>query len=157
MADKKICMFTGHRAIPTAHITSLSVRLDHTIENVISKGYTTFCAGGAVGFDTLVALKIIERKRKGENLRLCLYLPCKGQDSLWSDGMRKTYRYILENADEIKYSYDDYVKGCMQKRNRQMVDDSSLCVAYCGTDKGGSRYTIKYAEKKGIPVINLYN
>ena len=43
----------------------------------------------------------------------------------------------------------------MFKRNRYMVDHSDICVCYCTSGEGGTAYTVRYAEKKEIPIVNL--
>ena len=154
--ERRICMFTGHRSIEERHASELPQRVDELLEKLISEGYTEFRAGGAIGFDTLAALKVLEKKKKYGFVRLHLYLPCHGQEKSWSDSQKNAYRYILDNADSTQYSYDTYVRGCMHKRNREMVNGSELCVAYCGSDKGGTAYTVDYAKKKGVRVINLF-
>ena len=152
----KICMFTGHRKIEPRHAQNLSQRLDLLLEGLIEEGYTEFCAGGAVGFDTVAALKVIEKKKKYGFVKLHLYLPCHDQDRSWSYNMKRAYNYVLENADTIRYACETYTRGCMQQRNRAMVDDSEACIAYCGSSSGGTFYTVSLANQKGIKVINLY-
>ena len=36
-----------------------------------------------------------------------------------------------------------------------MVDSSAVCIAYCTRKTGGTAYTVRYALKKGLQVINL--
>ena len=43
----------------------------------------------------------------------------------------------------------------MHKRNRHLVDNSSVCVCYLAKDSGGTDYTVGYARLKGLKVINL--
>ena len=43
----------------------------------------------------------------------------------------------------------------MQKRNRHLVDNSSLCISYLTSDSGGTAYTVDYAKANGLKVINL--
>ena len=53
---------------------------------------------------------------------------------------------------------DHYGPGCMQRRNRYMVDHSALLIAvYDGRKTGGTYYTVKYAKSldKDIRIINL--
>jgi hypothetical protein len=38
-----------------------------------------------------------------------------------------------------------------------MVHESSACIAYCKRNSGGSAYTVAYAQKMGLSVINLAN
>ena len=109
-----------------------------------------------MGFDTLAAFAVLEKKKKYGFVRLHLFLPCHGQDRGWPENMRMAYRHVLDNADSVRYAYDQYVSGCMYKRNRDMVNGSQLCVAYCGSSRGGTAYTVGYARKKGVRVINLF-
>ena len=41
------------------------------------------------------------------------------------------------------------------KRNRHLVDGSSVCIAYLTQEKGGTAYTVNYAKQKEVQVINL--
>lgn len=43
----------------------------------------------------------------------------------------------------------------MFKRNRHLVDNSSICIAYLTEETGGTAYTVKYANQKGVRVINI--
>ena len=45
---------------------------------------------------------------------------------------------------------DHYHPGVYQQRNVWMVDHSSRVIAYYNGTAGGTRNTIRYAEKKGI-------
>ena len=65
------------------------------------------------------------------------------------------YENILNRSDYYFYVSQSYHRGCMQQRNRRLVDDSELCVAYCTQATGGTAYTVQYAEKKGVKVRNL--
>lgn len=153
----RICAFTGHRTVSRIHVNSLMDRLDGTIESLIADGYTDFRTGGALGFDTLAALKIIEKKKKYGYIRLHLCLPCHAQDKGWDRRSKDTYSFIMENADTVRYSSEEYTRGCMHKRNREMMDGADICVAYHnGSQRGGTAYTVGYAAKKGIRIVNLF-
>ena len=155
MEREWICCFTGHRKIDGVAMQELSTLLDGVIDRLIAAGVTVFRTGGAVGFDTLTALKVIERKERHPTLILELYLPCRNQADGWGERSRAYYDYILQNADHVEYLFDSYVKGCMLARNRRMVDGSQFCIGYCVSERGGSAYTLDYAKKKGVRVINL--
>ena len=43
----------------------------------------------------------------------------------------------------------------MFKRNRYLVDHSSLCICYLTRQTGGTAYTFNYAKNKGIEIINI--
>ena len=53
------------------------------------------------------------------------------------------------------YTAQQYARGCMHKRNRHLVDNSSVCVCYLNRESGGTAYTVDYAEKQGLEIINL--
>jgi uncharacterized phage-like protein YoqJ len=151
----KICMFTGHRIINARHISTLPHRLDDLLEQLIAHGYTEFRAGGAIGFDTVAALKVLERREHDPSLSLELCLPCRDQTHGWDARSREYYEYILTHADRVSYVQEAYTKGCMLARNRMLVDGSQFCIGYCTSERGGSAYTLDYAKKKGLRVINL--
>ena len=155
MASNWICCFTGHRNIDGATLAQLSRLLDSVLDRLIADGVTVFRTGGAVGFDTLAALKVLERRASIPTISLELYLPCRDQADAWGERSREYYDYILAEADRVEYLYDAYVKGCMLARNRRLVEGSQFCIGYCTSARGGSAYTLDYAKKKGLRVINL--
>lgn len=43
----------------------------------------------------------------------------------------------------------------MHKRNRHLVNDSSVCVCYQTRLGGGTAYTVGYAKEKGLAIIDV--
>ena len=125
------------------------------IEQLRAQGVTVFRNGGAIGFDTVSALKVIEAKKQYPRIRLEMYLPCRNQSDYWSDVQKEIYRFILSQADRVVYISEHYTRFCMLERDRRMVDGSDLCIAYCLHSDGGTGYTCKYALKQNVPVLNL--
>jgi len=82
-------------------------------------------------------------------------LPCKNQDELWTDEQKKLYRDLLTEADEVIYVSEEYTDGCMKKRNRYMVDQSAHCICAHLYPMSGTEQTIKYAQRKGLRIINV--
>ena len=149
----KICAFTGHRNIPYNDIIPMPEKLGDIIEDLISKGYGEFRCGGAQGFDTIAALKVLEAKKDHPHVRLALFLPCKDQARAWSNGAKAIYERIISMADSVVYSAESYKTGCMHARNRAMINGADICVAYCKSSKGGTAYTVSYAKNHGIEII----
>ena len=56
------CCFTGHRNLPEGERTRIEARLESAIAGFVQRGYRTFCAGGALGFDTLAAQTVLRLK-----------------------------------------------------------------------------------------------
>ncbi len=153
--DGKICCFTGHRKIDDREIVNIPSQLDRELLRLYSLGVREFRAGGAIGFDTLAALKVIALRKTHPDVRLSLILPCRDQDSRWSTYDRSTYRYIIECSDSVLYIENTYTPDCMHRRNRALVRGADYCIAYVARDEGGSAYTLRLARREGLRVINL--
>ena len=156
METDLVCCFTGHRKISENHILKLPEVLSHVLDTLIANGVRTFRAGGAIGFDTLCALKVLEKKKSYPEVRLELCLPCRDQTNGWSEREKYIYNYVLERSDKVRFAEERYVSGCMYKRNRMLVDGADYCVAFLAKSEGGTAYTAKYALSKGVELINLF-
>lgn len=151
----KTCCFTGHRDIPTGAYQLIFNKTEETVERLIKKGYLYFGAGGALGFDTIAAFTVLQLKERHPDIRLILVLPCYSQTRGWSSEDVKNYEDIKRKADKVVYTSEEYSRGCMHKRNRHLVDNSSACIAYLTESKGGTAYTVDYATKHGLFVFNI--
>lgn len=149
--------FTGHRQIEQRLALRLPALLDRVIRELYDRGARTFLTGGAQGFDTVAALKVLEWKEVHPDIRLELILPCRDQTNGWSEAGIRTYRYILRQADDHRFLFDSYVDGCMLERDRRLVAESDICVAFCTRSRGGTAYTYAQALRNGLEVINLYD
>ena len=147
--------FTGHRFIRRNSALMIPTRLKAILEELITRGAYRFRAGGAIGFDTIAALCVLELKEKYPDIKLELVLPCRNQSASWTDYEKKVYNYILSAADSAEYVTDTYTNWCMHERNRRLVNESQVCIAYLTESRGGTAYTYNYALKKGLEVINI--
>ena len=149
------CCFTGHRDIPPEILPALAAKLEAAILELIADGIRYFYAGGALGFDTLAPENVLRLPDHFPQLQLILALPCREQTRGWFAASVKRYESILRRANEVVYTSEHYTRGCMQRRNRFMVDHSAVCVAYCTRATGGSAYTLQYARKAGLRILLL--
>lgn len=156
MRGQTVC-FTGHRKIPPLQKVSIRRELKKTLVMLIEKGYCFFGAGGALGFDTLAALTVLELKNDFPQIKLILVLPCLSQADRWEEKDKAVYEDIKNKADKVVYTSQEYTRDCMFKRNRHLVDGSSVCVCYLTERSGGTAYTVDYARKQGLTVINVAN
>ena len=108
-----------------------------------------------MGFDTIAAFAVLKLKERYPDIRLILVLPCFSQTRGWSQEDIEIYDDIKQKADKVVYTSQEYTRGCMHKRNRRLVDDSRYCICYLAERSGGTAYTVEYAQKKGLTVINL--
>ena len=155
MNRETTCSFTGHRNIALANIKNLEFSLETAVSALIDQGFTEFFSGGALGFDQLAARTVLKLKKTCPDVRLSMILPCKNQDKFWSAQEKENYRELLFLSDKIVYTSEGYHKGCMQKRNRYLVDSAGCILAYLNHATGGTKYTVNYAEETGVPVLFL--
>ena len=78
----------------------------------------------------------------------------EGQELKWPASEQEQYHSILRRADEVVYVSRAYHSDCMLKRNRYMVEHSSVLLAvYNGKWRSGTAATIRYAQKMGREII----
>lgn len=154
MKPKTVC-FTGHRTIPREDLGNVSRKLEEILIELIENGAENFVAGGALGFDTMAAEKVIKLREYYPNVKLILALPCLSQTRGWKLYDKMKYDKIKNTADEVVYTSQEYDRGCMFKRNRYMVDRSDVCICYLKKETGGTAYTVKYARQKNREIISL--
>lgn len=142
--------FTGHREMPEA--TSAEYRTivrdtQNAIVAAIERGATDFYDGGAQGYDLLCAELVLLLKTRYPQIRLHLVLPYAGS----ARGER--YAKVLEGADEVIELFSRYHRGCMMIRDRRLVEEGELCIAYLRKQEGGTYYTVTTARQQEREVI----
>ena len=144
------CSFTGHRILKKDFN---SEKLFNVIEKIIESGYRTFLVGMAWGFDLKVFETLLNFKNK--NIDIIAYVPCENQERYFKNSEKEKYLEYLKKADKVVYVSDKYFDGCMQKRNRYIVDNSSILVAYLYSNMGGTKNAVSYAQKQGKNIIYI--
>lgn len=147
-----VCTFSGHREVYQANIAD---KLDEAISRIIKNDDCfRFLVGGMGDFDGMCSSAVRRAKRNYPNkqISLELILPYLTQE-------------LNENKSYYEISYDDVVvpielagvhyKSAITKRNRWMVDKSDWMIAFVYRDFGGAYTSLRYAEKKGLQIINL--
>ncbi len=147
------CSFTGHRNIPRPQYHEIADRLREKITRLYGIGVRHFIAGGAMGFDLIAAVVVLDFKKTHSDITLELAIPCPKHNASWDMSDRELFKTVCEAADEVNIISPEYDRGCMFRRNRYMVDKSEYLIAYCTRTTGGSYYTVNYAEKKGINIL----
>ena len=140
----KNCVFTGHRDLGDDFSKHL---LKKTVEALIKSGVTTFYNGMAIGFDLISAETVLSLRKKYPQVKLIACVPCYGQEKYFSDADKKRYVKILKKADETVVLSDHYYQGCMQNRDKYMVERADVMIAYCTKATGGAAYTVKIFKK----------
>lgn len=152
--DMSVC-FTGHRLIPRQELPALTIRLDAVLETLYQRGFRDFFSGAALGFDMLAAEAVIHLKELHPDVNLRLAIPCSTQSDRWTAADCARYERMLYHADTTHVLSREYYSGCMQVRNRFMVDRSAFCLCYLTHLKGGTMSTVAYAVEQSCPLLNL--
>lgn len=145
------CSFSGHRIVAKNFNKE---ELKKTVYNAINDGFSCFLIGMAIGFDTL-CFKVLREIRSENDIKIIACVPCKDQAEFFNRAQKKEYEELLSSADHVVCLAENYYDGCMQERNKFMVDNSSLLICYLKTNRGGTYSTVKYAVEKGVKVIYL--
>ncbi len=149
------CCYTGHRDIPYEDFPAVYKKVLKKTEELISEGICHFYTGGAVGFDMIALEALTELKKVYPHISIHIIIPCEGHTRHWGENMKDKFSRLSQYADEVKCLSPFYFDGCMQVRNRYLVEHSCCCIAYLKRISGGSAYTVNYAEKSGLTVINI--
>ena len=142
------CCFTGHRPnkLPWGEderdprCLALKARLSELLEDCYRQDY-----GEAV----------LALREKHPDVTLEAAIPCEEQAARWKERDRNRYFGLVERCDLETMVQHRYTSGCMQRRNRYMVDRSSLVLAVYDGMLGGTMYTLTYAMRQGVRVVTM--
>lgn len=163
MERETTCCFTGHRPDKLPWQTeetdprclALKNELNDTLEVAYNEGYRHFICGMALGCDLYFGEAVVALRQKHPDVTLEAAVPCEEQADRWSEAEQTRYWRLLELCDYETMVQRHYTRGCMLRRNRYMVDRSSLLLAAFDGTAGGTMYTVSYAMKKGLVIRGL--
>ena len=163
MSNIMACMFTGYRPQKFSFNFSeddkdyleFENELMDSIIAIYDAGAKRFYCGCAMGFDLLAAEIVLLLKERNPEIELYCFVPFEGQEKTFTSYWKEKYKLVLNGADDIKILCEHYYKGCYQQRNQEMVNNSSIVLTYFDGQSGGTGQTIKYAQKKGLKIINI--
>ena len=143
--------FIGHRTINASYTHER--KLEDIVKKMLhNKKYVEFYLGRNGDFDILAAsvIKCAQSSLGHENSSLILVQPYAMKDDV----------YFEKFYDEISYpiSNKTHHKAAITERNKWMIDNADFLIAYVELNRnGGAMTTLKYAQKKGLKIINLAN
>ncbi len=147
----KTCAVTGHRVLTSDFNIQT---LEEIIKETILEGYDTFLVGMALGFDSY-CFRLLEQIRKEIKIKLVACIPCVNQSEKFSAIDKKEYNRMVNSADYVVLLNKDYTPSCMFKRNKFMVDNSSVLISYLHSAKGGTKNTVEYALRMGKTIKSI--
>ncbi len=162
MEKKQICAFTGLRPekLPVLTDTTsheyavLRQRIKNEVYRLITEdNVSTFLCGMARGIDLICGRIVLELKEQHPDITIESVIPYEEQAAAWSESDRDEYFDIAEHCDIETMLQTQYTRGCLQKRNRYLVDNADIVLAVWNGTSGGTAYTVSYAQKKGKTLV----
>ena len=162
MADwEHCCCFTGHRpqSLPWGtreqdpRCLELKLELAARLEGIYETGYRRFLCGMALGCDMYFAEAVLALRDSHPDVRLEAVIPCGSQPDRWNLAQRQRYNSLLDRCDKVTVLQIHYTPDCMLRRNRYMVEHSSLLLACYNGYPGGTQSTLLYAQRQGLQTI----
>ena len=148
--NKRVC-FAGHREVYQREINE---KVKNIIADLARQGSIEFLTGGMGKFDRICSGAVRSTKKDFPNMKLWLVLP------YMLKSINTQRDYFCELYDEIILpdgSENAHRKAAITMRNRWIVEQSGIMLAYVGRSFGGAYQTIRYAQKHGgVEIINLY-
>lgn len=144
--------FIGHRKVFAKIIDE---KLADAIQTEIANGCREFTMGTHGEFDKL-ALKTYSRLRKTyDNFEIEVVITSLNavkKDSGFDTFPYKDVKTVMYEIEETHY------KRQITLSNRKMLDtcDTLICYADTSAYSSGAKTALRYAEKKGIKIVNLY-
>lgn len=158
------CCFTGHRPekLPWRYneddprCKRLKIKLYDIVDALYFSGIRHFICGMAKGCDMFFAEAVLKLRKEHPEVSIEAAIPCLSQTINWKDKEIRRYNDIIMQCDYKTLVQKEYTKDCMLKRNKYMVDNSSVLVAVYDGKMGGTAYTVNYAQKRNLEIIEVY-
>ncbi len=151
MLNTFTCALLGHRDF-CMHIRC-EKRMEELLRQLLKENeYVEFLVGRNGEFD-IFAASCVRRAKKNfgdDNSALVLVLPYETAEFL------KNEEYFEKYYDEIEVFDASHYKSAIYERNCNMVDRADLIICYVENKSGGAYKAMRYAEKMGKKIINLF-
>jgi hypothetical protein len=147
----KTC-FIGHRDIIQKDLYS---KLLTAIQNQVAKNCKIFTMGTHGNFDRL-ALSIC-KKLKTTNKNICIEVVITTPNFLTKD--KDINEQVYKDVETVMYEIEDiHFKQRIILSNKKMIDtcDTLICYIDPSIKKSGAKTALRYAEKHGLKIINLF-
>ena len=135
--------FCGHREVQEPE--KVQKWLHETVSGLILEGADVFYLGGYGGFDRMALTVVNKAKEAHTGVRAILVLPYLDR-SMDLDAYDGSIYPPLEKVPR---------RFAISRRNRWMVDQADVVVAYVIHEWGGAATTLRYAEAKKKTIIRF--
>ena len=138
-----VVTFCGHKQVENED--QVRQWLENAVDGLIREGADVFYLGGYGGFDRMALTVVNEAKEAHPGVRAILALPYldRSMDLDAYDGS------IYPPLEKVPRRY------AISRRNRWMVDQADVVVAYVIHEWGGAAMTLRYAEAKKKTIMRF--
>ena len=151
----KTCCFTGPRPknYPWGRDKECEAKIEEklkiAVQEAVERGYRHFISGMSAGIDLLAAKIVLQLREDMSEMGIVLEaaIPFPSQFKRWKEETKREYEIILSQCDKVHYIADAFSLEAYKKRDKYMVDKSSLLIAVEGKPNGGTARTIAYARE----------
>ena len=163
----KVCSFTGHRPSKfkfkynedDIECIKLKAKLIDEIEKLYFKGIKIFLTGCAMGVDIWCGEIVLQLMKEYNDIQLFCVLPCNNHYENWSENYKNRLKNLMGNCTKNILVQKDYTDDCFFKRNKYLVDKSSVVLGVYDINltKSGTKNTLKYAinQNKEVIILNI--
>lgn len=145
--------FIGHRQI---FATNISQRLIEAIQNEIDNGCFSFTMGTHGEFDKLALQSCRKLRNEYPQLQIEVVLTSLHTIQKSDDWDSSPYSDVSTVMYDIEQAY---FKQRITLSNRKMIDtcDTLICYVNEKVSRSGAKTAMRYAKRKGLRIINLYD
>jgi len=133
----------------------LKQRIYKEIKRLCEEGSVEFYCGMALGVDIWCAEAVLDIQKQFPKVELIAVIPCKTQSSVWGEKDQARYNDIIAKCSRVLCVSEEYTKSCMKKRNETLVKLCDVLIAVYDGKPGGTRQTVKIAEKQAKRIITI--
>ena len=130
-------------------------RVSACLNPLLEEGVRYFGVGGTLGFDTLVAEKLLVLRGSPPQIRIILVQPFPGYQSRWTPAQQARAAAVEARVDKVVVCCQTPRREAFLARDRHLVDNAGCCIAWCTSATGGTAYTLRYAQRQGLRVWNV--
>ena len=159
MFKKKVC-FIGHRHI--YNYKEIREKLYNIVEEEIKNGCKFFTMGTHGEFDEMALSVCRELRKIYTDIEIEVVItsfktiePIIDHDPIFGDEKYIPYSDVKTTMYDIE---EEHYKRKIVVSNQQMIDNCDTLICYVNPTKtyGGAILAYKYAKKKGLQLVNLY-
>lgn len=146
------CCFAGHRCVPQCLLKEVMIIVEDLIQ---SSDQLVFYSGGMGDFDKMCEQAVRDMKKKYPEKEICLYLVLPSYQYAPKNEERQYMSKLFDDVFVCDVSDGSHPKAMIGKRNRWIVEQSDVMIAYVKHENGGAYASLQYAQRQNLKIIRI--